>query len=98
MNELASLNMNNAAPRYSLGSEIRPIIFSFSHSSFNCGSSSKFFATICHIVVSGNHSGATLGCLDQLTGVMMFPGHSVFTRIGLPSTILPHSIAKLRPS
>ena len=46
MNEEASLSMNSAAPRYYYGVDKRFIMFSLSHSSFRCGSSSKFFLTI----------------------------------------------------
>jgi hypothetical protein len=46
MKEEASLSMKRAAPRYSSGVDRRFIMFSFSHSSFRCGSSSKFFFTI----------------------------------------------------
>lgn len=46
MNEEASLSMKSAAPRYSSGVDSLFIMFSLSHSSFKCGSSSKFFLTI----------------------------------------------------
>jgi hypothetical protein len=46
MNEEASLSMKRAAPRYSSGVDSRFIMFSLSHSSLRCGSSSKFFFTI----------------------------------------------------
>lgn len=93
--EEASLKMNSAAPLYSCGSEILPIMFSFSHNSLSPGSSSKFLRTICHIRYSRNQrdTGPT-----QHTGVMMLPGQSTFTLIALPSMILPHSMARLRPS